>query len=73
MENKKFLDKRTGEVVEQFNILDIEHMEEIKERNHGLKDTICEECGKPWASEYHISDVCVNLDEDGGIENGKEI
>ncbi len=26
----------------------------------------CEECGKPWNSEYHMSDVCVNLDEDSG-------
>jgi hypothetical protein len=28
---KKFRDKRTGEIVTGFNILDIEYMEEIKE------------------------------------------
>ncbi len=27
-------------------------------------DNICEECGKPWNSEYHISDVCVDGRED---------
>ena len=40
------------------------------------ENTICEECGKSWGSEYHISDVCVNLDEDlmkGGDYNGKGI
>lgn len=24
----------------------------------------CNECGKPWNSEYHMSDECVNLSED---------
>ena len=28
------------------------------------KDSICKLCGKPWNSEYHINDVCVNLNED---------
>lgn len=27
--NKKFLDRRTGEIVEQFNILDIKYMQEL--------------------------------------------
>jgi len=31
MESKKFLDTRTGEIVTQFNILDIGYMKEIKE------------------------------------------
>ena len=26
--------------------------------------SICEDCGKPWNSEYHMSDECVNIDED---------
>jgi len=26
-------------------------------------DDICEECGKPWNSEYHISDQCVSGEE----------
>ena len=25
---------------------------------------ICDECGKPWDSEYHVSDVCVDGRED---------
>ena len=25
---------------------------------------LCEECGQPWNSEYHISDVCVNYSEE---------
>lgn len=29
--SKKFLDKRTGEIVTSFNILDAKYMEEIKE------------------------------------------
>lgn len=29
MKSKKFKDKRTGEIVTQFNILDIEFMEEV--------------------------------------------
>ena len=24
----------------------------------------CQECGKQWNSEYHMSDECVNLNED---------
>ena len=27
-------------------------------------DAECEECGKPWNSEYHMGDQCVNLNED---------
>ncbi len=27
---------------------------------------ICEECDNPWNSEYHISDECVNLNEEDG-------
>ncbi len=23
------------------------------------ENAICEDCGKPWASEYHMSDECV--------------
>ena len=29
-----------------------------------MNEDTCPECGKEWNSEYHISDVCVNLDED---------
>lgn len=29
-----------------------------------MVDEICNECGKPWNSEYHISDVCVDGRED---------
>jgi hypothetical protein len=29
--SKKFRDKRTGEIVTRFNILDIEYMEEVDE------------------------------------------
>ena len=29
--SKRFRDKRTGEIVTQFNILDINHMEEVQE------------------------------------------
>lgn len=25
-----------------------------------VDDEMCEECGKAWNSEYHISDVCVD-------------
>ena len=28
------------------------------------ENAICEDCGKPWNSEYHRSDECVNLCED---------
>jgi len=28
------------------------------------EDAICQECGKEWNSEYHMSDQCVNFDED---------
>jgi hypothetical protein len=31
IESKKWKDKRTGEIVTQFNILDIEFMEEVEE------------------------------------------
>jgi len=31
MESKKFRDKRTGEIVTQFKLLDIKFMEEVKE------------------------------------------
>jgi hypothetical protein len=31
--NKKFRDLRTGEVVERFNVLDIQFMEEISDDN----------------------------------------
>ncbi len=36
---------------------------------------VCEDCGKPWNSEYHMSDECVNIDEDtreylGEYKNG---
>lgn len=24
----------------------------------------CEDCGKPWNSEYHMSDQCINVSED---------
>jgi len=27
-------------------------------------NSVCEECYKPFNSEYHISDECVNIDED---------
>jgi len=30
VESKKYKDKRTGEIVTQFDILDIHHMEEVK-------------------------------------------
>ena len=30
IQNKKFKDIRTGEIVEQFNIMDIKYMEEVK-------------------------------------------
>jgi len=30
IENKKFKDIRTGEIVTQFNIMDIKYMEEVK-------------------------------------------
>lgn len=29
-----------------------------------LKQDICEECEKPWNSEYHISDECINISEE---------
>jgi len=29
--NKKFRDTRTGEIVEQFNLLDIKYMEEVED------------------------------------------
>ena len=35
------------------------------ERVATLKEDICEDCGKPWNSEYHMSDECVNINEDG--------
>ena len=28
------------------------------------KDDICEFCDKPWDSEYHMSDECINHDGD---------
>jgi len=31
MESKKFRDTRTGEIVTQFNILDIKYMEDVEE------------------------------------------
>jgi len=31
IESKKFRDTRTGEIVTQFNILDIKYMEEVKQ------------------------------------------
>jgi len=31
IENKKFRDTRTGEIVTQFSLLDIKYMEEVKE------------------------------------------
>jgi superfamily II helicase len=31
--NKKFIDTRTNEIVEQFNILDIKYMKELKEED----------------------------------------
>ena len=31
--NKKFKDKRTGEIVTQFNIMDIKHFEEVEEED----------------------------------------
>ena len=33
-----------------------------------MSDEICEFCGKPWDSEYHMSDECVNIDEDAKDE-----
>ena len=30
-----------------------------------MENKYCEDCGKEWNSEYHMSDVCVNLNEDG--------
>ena len=27
-------------------------------------ETMCPQCGRAWASEYHKSDECVNLDKD---------
>jgi len=35
------------------------HIEIKKAMNY-----ICDECGKPWDSEYHVSDVCVEGRED---------
>ena len=29
-----------------------------------LETEYCEDCGKPWNSEYHKSDECVNINED---------
>ena len=31
------------------------------------ENSICEDCYKPWNSENHASDECINLDEDSGI------
>lgn len=31
IQSKKFIDTRTGEIVTQFNILDIKYMKEVKE------------------------------------------
>ena len=28
------------------------------------REDTCQECGDLWDSEHHISDVCVNLNED---------
>ena len=44
-------------------------MEQINEQTEAKADLVrkdnCSECGKPWNSEYHISDECVNnLNED---------
>lgn len=38
MESKKFKDTRTGEIVTQFNIMDIKYMEEIKPENKVIKE-----------------------------------
>lgn len=29
-----------------------------------MEDEICEQCGKPFNSEFHVSDVCVDGRED---------
>ena len=42
------------------------------ERVATLKEDICEDCGKPWNSEYHLSDQCVNINEDKEVEAVKE-
>ncbi len=36
-------------------------------------NAICEDCNQEWNSEYHMSDECVNIDEDlkGGNENDR--
>jgi len=38
MQSKKFKDTRTGEIVTEFNILDIEHFEEIPEPIKNVKE-----------------------------------
>lgn len=35
------------------------------------KATLCPECEKPWNSEYHVGDQCVNLDEDQEVKGLK--
>lgn len=35
---KKFRDKRTGEIVERFSILEIRHFEPVKEEKEGVSD-----------------------------------
>lgn len=29
-----------------------------------FEENLCEECGKPYNSEYHMSDECVNISEE---------
>ena len=28
------------------------------------ENSVCEDCGELWNSEYHMSDECINLNED---------
>jgi len=48
MKNKLYLDKRTGEIVKQFNILDIKYMLELEE----TELETCPNCDKQFVKRF---------------------
>jgi len=72
--NKKFRDTRTGEIVEQFDILDIKYMEEVEDEDSKAYTYICnfvnDYCKDDEDKKEFFDNLLIYLDEE--IEKEKE-
>jgi len=60
--NKKFKDKRNGEIVEQFDILDIKYMEEVEDED--IENEKINEESKAYKYIYNfVNDYCDCIDD----------